>query len=75
MKKQVTVVALALGLSLMGSAATAQESSLLGATAVSGEHLVPERSVFANTDTFLLEYDTMVVSNYRKHIRTRGTAE
>jgi len=75
MKKPVAVVALAFGLSLMASAATAQQGFL--PTAVAGEHLVPERSVFA--DTFLLEYDTMVVSAlegaFTRDVRVRAVVQ
>lgn len=54
---------------------------LLGATAVAGEHLVPERSVFA--DRFLLEfhleYDTMVVSAleqaFTRDVRVRAIVQ
>jgi hypothetical protein len=53
---------------------------LLGATAVADEHLVPERSVFANTaNTFLLEYDTMVVSAleeaFTRDVRVRAIVQ
>jgi hypothetical protein len=50
---------------------------LLGATAVADEHLVPERSVFA--DRFLLEYDTMVVSTleeaFTRDVRVRAIVQ